>query len=1011
VTLRTYTYNSNGTVATMTEYLNPTNTRVTTYTWDTSGLNLTQTVVTGSGTSIQTNYTYDSLGRRTSKALLRGSVKLTTSYAYDALDHVTSVTDPSGNTFAAAYDANGKVTQTSYAGRIISNKTYNDADQLFTDSDVYGNTTSYAYDQSGNVTSVTDPNGHVTQYQYDSMNRRTAVTDGNGFTIQTVYDLAGHPVQVTNPLGLTTTTSYDPLGRPTAVTTPMAHTTSYSYDANGNVLTTTDPNGRTTSKTYDQLNRVVQETDASNQVTYYTYDYTGNMTSLKDANGNTTLFAYDNLGRLTSVTDPLSNTTSYTYDQANNVLTKTKPSGATTQYTYDNMNRRITAVYSLSGQTSITENTFYDTFGNVTSASNGSVTYTFQYDLKNRMTSKTDSRGGSLAFTYDHAGNVSTKAGYDGTTTTYLYDSANRLVSEQNPYYLQVSYYYDGAGRLLNRILSNNSKTTYTWDNDNRLATYLSVSANGSVIDNTTYTRDGIGNILTQADASGTTNYTYTGGSATYAYDPLYRLLNATYTTTGNNQSYTYDYVGNRLTMTDNSGTLAYVYDADNHLNQITQGQGGAVLTSFTYDADGNMTKKNGTVTQTISYDPKGRAQSITTSGIGTATTVIYDPYDYRISKTDSAGTKNYFLQGENIEAIWSGSNWTAMYFRGVVVDEVVNGYQVAPNGNWTNYTFHHDNLQSVLGLSGHDGTVLQTIAYDPFGNKISSGSATNDTLFFTGREQDPDTGLYYYRARYYDPTLGRFLTQDPKGLAAGVNFYAYANNNPINANDPYGLYPAIVVTLPDGTQYVPMTWVKNSAQARSFGVPQNTPVAIAVPPGVNPQSMVNTAADFADLLSDPVAFAGYWMPYGPNDFKRLNPMYDAAGNFLYGATGSAAGYSDITLQSAADVLSILLHGQRNNPINSMDIEQGYGAISLGGTLGITEYTPPQLSTNSNTSSLASQDTSATVQLSANINASSVPSQDTSASLDAGDESGAAGGYVIYPNMPNTNMTRSVYAK
>ena len=95
-------------------------------------------------------------------------------------------------------------------------------------------------------------------------------------------------------------------------------------------------------------------------------------------------------------------------------------------------------------------------------------------------------------------------------------------------------------------------------------------------------------------------------------------------------------------------------------------------------------------------YDAKGRPQSITTSGIGTATTATYDPYDYRISKTDSTGTKSYMLQGEHIEAIWTGATWLAIYFRGVVVDEVVNGYQVAPSGKWVNYTFHHDNLQSV---------------------------------------------------------------------------------------------------------------------------------------------------------------------------------------------------------------------------------------------------------------------------------------------------------------------------
>ena len=85
------------------------------------------------------------------------------------------------------------------------------------------------------------------------------------------------------------------------------------------------------------------------------------------------------------------------------------------------------------------------------------------------------------------------------------------------------------------------------------------------------------------------------------------------------------------------------------------------------------------------------------------------------------------------------------------------------------NYTFHHDNLRSVLGLSGHEGSVLQTIAYDPFCNIIGTTGAVNtNAIHYTGREQDPDTGIYYYRARHYDPSIGRFLTEDPKGLRQG---------------------------------------------------------------------------------------------------------------------------------------------------------------------------------------------------------------------------------------------------
>jgi len=113
----------------------------------------------------------------------------------------------------------------------------------------------------------------------------------------------------------------------------------------------------------------------------------------------------------------------------------------------------------------------------------------------------------------------------------------------------------------------------------------------------------------------------------------------------------------------------------------------------------------------------------------------------------------------------------------------------------------HHDNLQSVLGLSGHDGTVLQTISYDPFGNILSTtGTANNNQLHYTGRETDPDTGFIYMRNRLRDPITGIFLSEDPIGIKGGLNLYQYCRQNPINCNDPYGLqYVDVNLTLGAG--------------------------------------------------------------------------------------------------------------------------------------------------------------------------------------------------------------------
>jgi len=137
----------------------------------------------------------------------------------------------------------------------------------------------------------------------------------------------------------------------------------------------------------------------------------------------------------------------------------------------------------------------------------------------------------------------------------------------------------------------------------------------------------------------------------------------------------------------------------------------------------------------------------------------------------------------------------TDKYLRGVVVDEVINGYHYDWPAKEKNLTFHHDHLNSVTAVTGHDGTTVETASYGPFGNMISeTGPALNggevaNKLRYTGREFDRETGLYYYRARYYDPELGRFYTEDPLRFRAGINFYAYVNNNPLNANDPTGLF------------------------------------------------------------------------------------------------------------------------------------------------------------------------------------------------------------------------------
>ena len=240
-------------------------------------------------------------------------------------------------------------------------------------------------------------------------------------------------------------------------------------------------------------------------------------------------------------------------------------------------------------------------------------------------------------------------------------------------------------------------------------------------------------------------------------------------------EGYTYDAVGNRLT---SAGPTLYNYNASNELTSSS-----AAL--YAYDNNGNtISKTTSAGTTSYTWDFENRLASVTLPGTGGTVTFKYDPFGRRIYKSSSAGANIYLYDGDNIIQELNGAgSLVAQYTQGKGIDEPLAGYQ----GPTTSY-FHADGLSSITSLTNPAGAVAASYVYDSFGNLTTSTGTVANPFQYTGRESDPETGVYYYRARYYDPQIGRFISQDPIGFRGSINFYGYAFNEPTTRIDPLGL-------------------------------------------------------------------------------------------------------------------------------------------------------------------------------------------------------------------------------
>ena len=779
-----------------------------------------------------TEYSYDLLNRLEMTTRKYDGRNVLTQYTYDAAGNMLTVKNERGYTTVYTYDGLNRVE---------------------TITDAKNNQYRYAYDLSGNKLSETNAKGYTMTYDYDKLNRLQTVTDAyNKVISRKVYDANGNIIKEIDAEGYQsagddesrygTIYTYNLANMIVSYSTPEAEeknkiSIKYTYNQYGEVIKQTDGLGSTISYEYDATGNLTKVTDALGTVTKYSYDKQGNKLTMTDGRGKLTRYAYTDFGNLKSVINADNQTQTYKYDLEGNTVCVTDKNGNNTLYTYDNrgllLQRKVVETGDIITYA-------YDETGNRSSMTDESGTSIYYYDENNRLTGIQKGGNTQISYAYDQTGNISKVTDLKGNTVEYTYDKSSRLetVTWGGK---TTTYSYDDNGRRSSITYAGGVSEGYSYDRDNRLITLTNMKPNGGRLSEFSYTYDLAGRQITKTDLYGTTDY---------EYDKAGRIIKVA--TPGKTTVYSYDKAGNRVSQNETYISLQpsdyvdeatgkeiqyilkksdYTYSNTNQLLKLVERmfdennkEIARKTTKYSYDSNGNQLKQGishslpnntglrpkttGTaygdnVANTIdklvektsyTYDGFNRLKKTETVKAGIRTTVdfIYNGDDLRASKTVKksdrgyqAEVTNYLYDRQNVILETDASNnIKARYVKGI---NYIAKADAAGKESYFLYNGHGDVVQTVDAA----GTIQNQYDYDIWGNPTLTVETTGNAIRYTGEFYDEETGLYYLRARYYDPYLGRFTTEDSywgeSDNPLSLNLYTYCENDPIQYVDPSG--------------------------------------------------------------------------------------------------------------------------------------------------------------------------------------------------------------------------------
>jgi RHS repeat-associated protein len=723
---------------------------------------------------------------------------------YDGQNNLIQAVDGRGNVSAFGYNGQFSLTgQTNGAGDWV-NHAYNGDGTLASRTDS-GGMTSYTYDGTygqligisypgslgsesfannslGDVTNHTDARGFATGFQYNLRRQLTNSIAPTNLTARISYDAVGNVSSTTDRRGFSTTNAWsatgkllaiklpatpqgtpivtntydnrdwlmrtlDPLqkamqftndiaGRLIAATDPLLQTANIGYDANGHTLASTNAAGEVTRQQWDARGKLVKLTDGAGHTVSRGYDATGNQIILTNRNGKVWQFQFDGANRLTNTITPLGHSTTLAINHQGLPASTKDAAGQTTTYNYDAKGRLSSRADSV-GTTTYNS----DANNNITGVTENGFTNSWTYDAYNRPSSCRDVFGNLIQYRYDANGNVTNLVYPNGKNVYYAFDSNNHMTNVTDWAGRKTAITYDLAGHLTGITRPNGTQRTIGYDSAGQTTNILETTAIGFPIAWFKFNWDGAARA--QWEFSTPLPHVATVATRTMTYDDDNRILKFQGPSMGtNSQSVSVDLDGNLTSAPLTNDTfVTYVFDARNRLSNA----GGV----------------------TNAYDPAGNRVGITYGTNSVSYVVNPNTKLPQVLIRIKNGVTNYYIYGVGLL------------------------YEITESATATNTrAYIYDYRGSTVALTDDNGNVTDRIEYSAYGITTYRVGISDTPFLFSGKYgvmTDPN-GLLYMRARNYNPYLCRFINPDPSGFSGGLNFYAYANGNPVSYVDPFGL-------------------------------------------------------------------------------------------------------------------------------------------------------------------------------------------------------------------------------